>query len=334
MTPILEVHDLVTRFYTEDGVVHAVNGVSYKLNRGESIGIVGESGSGKSVSVMSMLGLIPTPPGRIERGEVRYDDVDLLKISPEALRNIRGKEIAMIFQDPMTSLNPVITVGLQLTEALHEHFGTSEKDATERAVEILNTVGIPNARDRLNDYPHQFSGGQRQRLMIAMALTCNPSILIADEPTTALDVTIQAQIVELIKQLKESMGMAIIWITHDLGVVAGLVDKMIVMYAGYIVEEASVRKLYKETSHPYTKGLLESIPILDAKKKKRLATIKGLPPNLLEEPTYCPFAPRCPFAIEKCLEENPPLFTIAEDHKSACWRWEDVRKAERFGVES
>ena len=331
MSHLLEVRNLVTRFYTEDGIVHAVNGISYTLNEGESMAIVGESGSGKSVGVMSLIGLIPSPPGRVENGEVIYNERDLLKISAEELRRLRGREIAMIFQDPMTSLNPVLTIGRQLTESLKLHLGMGDEAAKERAVETLRLVGIPNARDRLTDYPHQFSGGQRQRIMIAMALLCNPSVLIADEPTTALDVTIQAQIVELVKQLQEKLGMAIIWITHDLGVVAGMVEKVAVMYAGFIVEQAPVRDLYNQPSHPYTLGLLESIPQLDQKEQNRLASIKGLPPDLLQEPNHCPFAPRCPFVIDKCWEENPPLHQVAPNHTSACWRWEDVREIGHFG---
>ena len=331
MSHLLDVRNLVTRFYTEDGIVHAVNGISYTLDEGESMAIVGESGSGKSVGVMSLMGLIPNPPGRVENGEVIYNDRDLLKISPEEMRRLRGREIAMIFQDPMTSLNPVLTIGRQLTESVKLHLGMGDEAAKERAVETLRLVGIPNARDRLSDYPHQFSGGQRQRIMIAMALLCNPSVLIADEPTTALDVTIQAQIVELVKQLQEKLGMAIIWITHDLGVVAGMVEKVAVMYAGFIVEQAAVRDLYKHPSHPYTLGLLESIPQLDQKGQNRLASIKGLPPDLLQEPTHCPFAPRCPFVIDKCWQENPPLFQVAPNHASACWRWEDVREIGHFG---
>ncbi|MCB8945373.1 MAG: ABC transporter ATP-binding protein [Ardenticatenaceae bacterium] len=331
MSHLLEVRNLVTRFYTEDGIVHAVNGISYTLDEGESMAIVGESGSGKSVGVMSIMGLIPNPPGRVENGEVIYNDRDLLKISPEEMRRVRGREIAMIFQDPMTSLNPVLTIGRQLTESLKLHLGMGDEEAKERAVETLRLVGIPNARDRLTDYPHQFSGGQRQRIMIAMALLCNPSVLIADEPTTALDVTIQAQIVELVKQLQEKLGMAIIWITHDLGVVAGMVEKVAVMYSGYIVEQAPVRDLYKQPAHPYTLGLLESIPQLDQKERARLASIKGLPPDLLQEPAHCPFAPRCPFVVNKCWEENPPLMQTAPNHLAACWRWEEVRKIGHFG---
>lgn len=282
--PILEVSDLVTRFYTEDGIVHAVNGISYTLKEGESMALVGESGSGKSVGVLSIMGLIPDPPGKVEAGEVLYNGRDLLKLSANEMRQVRGRDIAMIFQDPMTSLNPVLTVGQQLTEALRLHLGMNEEQADVRAAELLRIVGIPDSSDRLNDFPHQFSGGQRQRIMIAMALSCNPSILIADEPTTALDVTIQAQIVDLVKRLQEELGMAIIWITHDLGIVAGMVDKVSVMYAGFIVEQGPVRDVYKKTSHPYTLGLLESIPKLDSKEKTRLYTIKGLPPIYSKNP--------------------------------------------------
>jgi oligopeptide transport system ATP-binding protein len=331
-TPVLEVQDLVTRFYTEDGIVHAVNGISYTLAEGESMAIVGESGSGKSVGVMSIMGLIPSPPGKVEQGVVLYNGRDLVHLPAEELRQIRGREIAMIFQDPMTSLNPVLTVGRQLTESLMLHLNMSTAQAEERAAEMLSIVGLPNARDRLQDYPHQFSGGQRQRIMIAMALSCNPSILIADEPTTALDVTIQAQIVELVKKLQAELGMAIIWITHDLGVVAGMVQKVAVMYSGFIVELAPVHGLYKDTSHPYTLGLLKSIPQLDAKERTRLFSIDGLPPDLLNAPTHCPFAPRCSFAIDKCWQENPPLFPVSPDHTAACWRWEEVRAQSHAGV--
>ncbi|MCL4262836.1 MAG: ABC transporter ATP-binding protein [Anaerolineae bacterium] len=333
MAPLLDVRNLVTRFYTEDGVVYAVNGISYTLDEGESMAIVGESGSGKSVGVMSIMGLIPSPPGRVEGGEVWYAGRDLVKLTQEELRQLRGNEIAMIFQDPMTSLNPVLTVGLQLTESLELHLNMSNAQAKERAVEMLELVGIPNAADRLEDYPHQFSGGQRQRLMIAMALSCNPSILIADEPTTALDVTIQAQIIELVQKLQKELGMAIIWITHDLGVVAGMVQKLAVMYAGFIVEYGDVNELYKHTSHPYTLGLLNSIPKVDAKERTRLASIEGLPPDLLIEPKYCPFAPRCAFAVEQCWAENPPLISVAPAHSAACWRWEAVRsQSAKVGV--
>ena len=326
MTHLLEVNNLVTRFYTEAGVVHAVNGISYTLDEGESMGIVGESGSGKSVGVLSIMGLIPSPPGKVEDGEVLFGDRDILKLPDEQMRRVRGREIAMIFQDPMTSLNPVLTIGRQMTESLKLHLGMNDEQAKQRAVEMLELVGIPNAEDRLSDYPHQYSGGQRQRVMIAMGLSCNPSVIIADEPTTALDVTIQAQIVELFKQLQEKLGMAVIWITHDLGVVASLVEKVAVMYSGFIVEMASVHDLYQDTSHPYTLGLLESLPKVDAKTKKRLVPIQGLPPDLLKEPNQCPFAPRCRYVIDHCWEENPPLKPVAPDHYAACWRWEDARQ--------
>lgn len=331
MTHLLEVQDLETKFYTEDGVVHAVNGISYTLDEGESMAIVGESGCGKSVGVLSVMGLIPSPPGRVEGGKAIYNGRDILAISPAEMRKIRGREIAMIFQDPMTSLNPVLTIGRQMTEALRLHLGMSDAQAKERAAEMLELVGIPQGADRLSDYPHQFSGGMRQRVMIAMALSCNPSLLIADEPTTALDVTIQAQIVELVKQLQVKLGMAIIWITHDLGVVAGMVEKVSVMYAGLIIEQGPVKDIYKKPSHPYTLGLLHSLPKLDAKKQKRLASIKGLPPDLLQDIKLCPFAPRCPYAIDKCWEENPPLFNAGPNHKTACWRWEEVRNVAFFG---
>ncbi len=331
MARLLEVEDLVTRFYTEDGVVHAVNGISYTLDEGESMAIVGESGCGKSVSVLSVMRLIPSPPGRIDGGKVIYNDRNLLNVSDEEMRSVRGREIAMIFQDPMTSLNPVLTIGRQMTEGLKLHLGMNDSQAKARAAEMLELVGIPSAADRLPDYPHQFSGGMRQRVMIAMALSCNPSLLIADEPTTALDVTIQAQIVELMKQLQEKLGMAIIWITHDLGVVAGMVEKVAVMYAGYIVEMALVGDLYKKRNHPYTLGLYESLPKIDQREKERLATIQGLPPDLLQEPTQCPFAPRCPYTIDKCWEENPPLMPSGPEHYTACWRWEKIREDMHFG---
>jgi len=298
------------------------------------MGLVGESGCGKSVSVLSLMRLIPQPPGRIDAESIIYggpNGRDLMHVSDEEMRSIRGREIAMIFQDPMTSLNPVLSIGRQMTEALKLHLGMNDHQAKERSAEMLDMVGIPNALDRLSDYPHQFSGGQRQRIMIAMALSCNPSLLIADEPTTALDVTIQAQIVELVKQLQEKLGMAIIWITHDLGVVAGMVEKLAVMYAGFIVELGSVETVYKRRNHPYTLGLLESIPSMDEKDKKRLASIKGLPPDLLTEPKFCPFAPRCPFVVDQCWQENPPLMPSGSNHFTACWRWEKIGEDTRFG---
>lgn len=323
MTQLLDVKNLVTRFYTKEGTVHAVNGVSYTLDKGESMAIVGESGSGKSVSVLSIMGLIPNPPGKVEEGEVNFNGRNLLQLSSREVRNIRGREIAMVFQDPMTSLNPVLTIGLQLTEALKRHLNSNAEDAKNRAIELLDLVGIPNAAERITDFPHQFSGGQRQRIGIAMALLCNPSLLIADEPTTALDVTIQAQIMELVSHLQEQLGMAIIWITHDLGVVAGLVEKVAVMYGGFFVEMAPVHDLYERTSHPYTLGLLESIPTIEG-GDEQLIPIPGLPPDLLQEPEGCPFAPRCRFVIDRCWEENPALQTVSQDHQSACWRWEDI----------
>ncbi len=335
MAPLLDVKNLVTRFYTEQGVVNAVNGITYSLAEGESLGIVGESGSGKSVGVMSLIGLIPSPPGRVENGEVMFHGRDLLKLRPAEIRHVRGREITMIFQDPMTSLNPVLTIGRQMTEGLKLHLGMNDSQARKRAVEMLDLVGLPNADDRLNDYPHQFSGGQRQRIMIAMALSTNPSLLIADEPTTALDVTIQAQIVELVKELQEKLGMAIIWITHDLGVVARMVERLAVMYAGFIVETGSVWDIYDRPAHPYTLGLLQSLPKVDASQQQRLASIEGLPPDLRQEFNHCPFAPRCPYVIDKCWEENPPLMSTGRDQQSACWRWETVvEEPSRFGVEA
>ncbi|MEZ4634085.1 MAG: ABC transporter ATP-binding protein [Caldilineaceae bacterium] len=319
MAKLLEVKNLKTQFFTQDGVVHAVNGISYEVGQGETVAIVGESGSGKSVGVMSLIRLIPEPPGKIVDGEVWFDGQDLLKLNEEELRRIRGNRIAMIFQDPMTSLNPVLTIGRQITEAIELHLRLSRDEARKRAVELLELVGIPGASSRLDDYPHQFSGGMRQRVMIAMGLSCNPQLLIADEPTTALDVTIQAQIVDLVERLKEELGMAIIWITHDLGVVAGMADRVIVMYSGFIVEEAQVDALYAQPRHPYTLGLLRSIPRLDLGRQKRLIPIEGLPPDLLDPPSHCPFAPRCPFQIEKCWQENPTLMDVGAGHRSACW---------------
>ncbi len=316
---LLDVRGLDTQFKTPDGMVHAVNGVSFGLNEGETLGIVGESGCGKSVTMLSLLKLIPSPPGKITAGTALYYGHDLLKMSNEEIRNIRGAQISMIFQDPMTSLNPVLTIGLQLTEPLVLHLGMDKKQAAARAVELLDMVGIPNAKDRLSDYPHQFSGGMRQRVMIAMALSCSPAILIADEPTTALDVTIQAQIIELAKRLRDELGMAIIWITHDLGVVAGLAQRVLVMYGGYIIEQALVRDLYSNPQHPYTRGLMGSLPRVDEKGHPRLVSIDGQPPVLYEKPEHCPFVPRCKYAIERCWKENPVLELVEPDHSVACW---------------
>jgi oligopeptide transport system ATP-binding protein len=319
MTELLNVQDLKTHFQTGDGTIHAVNGVSFHLNAGETLGIVGESGCGKSVTVMSMLRLIQSPPGKVVGGKAMYNQRDLLQMSNEEIRQIRGSKISMIFQDPMTSFNPVLTIGRQMTESLEEHMGMPLKAAQERAIEMLKMVGIPNPGERINDYPHQFSGGMRQRVMIAMALTCDPQILIADEPTTALDVTIQAQIVELVVRLRDSLGMAIIWITHDLGIIAGLADRVAVMYAGYIIEEAGVEELYQHPQHPYTIGLLGSLPRVDKTMHKSLVSIEGMPPVLFEDPAYCPFAARCKFQVERCLVENPVLLPVDVDHRAACW---------------
>ncbi len=318
-TTLLDVRGLKTRFYTQDGVVKAVNGISYKLNEGETLGIVGESGCGKSVGVMSLMRLIPEPPGKITEGEAHFMGRDLLKMDKEAIRGVRGKEMAMIFQDPMTSLNPVLTVGRQITEALELHMGMNKHQAVDRAIELLEMVNIPAAADRIGDYPHQFSGGMRQRAMIAMALSCMPQILIADEPTTALDVTIQAQIVELVKRLRDELGMAIIWITHDLGVIAGLAERVVVMYAGFIVEQASVNDLYGSPTHPYTLGLLGSLPRIDMLRDDKLDSIEGMPPDLIALPEGCPFAARCDFVIDRCLKDNPALTPVAPGHKVACW---------------
>jgi len=327
LTVLMEVKDLTTRFHTEEGTVYAVNGVSYTLNEGETLGVVGESGCGKSVHALSIMGLIPKPPGEIPKGEVIFRGRDLLKLSKNQQRLVRGAEIAMVFQDPMTSLNPVLTVGRQITEALKLHLGMDNEQARARAAELLSMVGIPAARERLDDYPHQFSGGMRQRAMIAMGLSCNPQLLIADEPTTALDVTIQAQILDLVRRLRDKIGMAMIWISHDLGVVAGLADTVQVMYAGYIVERGSAKAVYRDSRHPYTKGLLGSLPRLD-QKNERLFSIEGAPPDMRYLPKGCPFAPRCVYRIDKC-EENPPLLPVPEGesgHVMACWV--DVRSEE------
>jgi oligopeptide transport system ATP-binding protein len=317
--PLLDVKDLRTQFFTQDGVVQAVNGISFHVDQGETLGIVGESGCGKSVSVLSVMRLIPQPPGKIVDGQVLFDGSDLLELSGDEIRRVRGNQIAMIFQDPMTSLNPVLTIGRQIGEALELHLGMNRESARKRTAELLEMVGIPLAAARLDDYPHQFSGGMRQRAMIAMALACNPQLLIADEPTTALDVTIQAQIVDLVKRLRDDIGMAVIWITHDLGVVAGLADRMMVMYAGFVVEEAPVREVYANPRHPYTIGLLGSLPRLDAVRSDKLASIEGLPPDLIALPEGCPFEARCTYAIEKCKTERPELESVGPKHRIACW---------------
>ena len=284
MGTLLQVKDLQTQFFTQDGVVKAVNGVSFSLDEGETLGIVGESGCGKSVTVLSIMRLIPNPPGKIVGGQVLFDGEDLLKVDDEEIRRVRGNKIAMIFQDPMTSLNPVLTICRQISESLELHLNMSKDAARKRSIELLELVGIPEAAKRIDDYPHQFSGGMRQRVMIAMGLSCNPQLLIADEPTTALDVTIQAQIIDLVKRLQRELGMAVIWITHDLGVVAGMCKRVIIMYAGNIIEQAPVEEVYANPRHPYALGLLASIPRLDAVRKSKLTPIEGLPPDLIDMP--------------------------------------------------
>ncbi len=327
MNVLMEVKDLHVRFATEEGSVYAVNGISYKLHEGETLGVVGESGSGKSVHSLAIMGLVPSPPATIE-GDVTFRGRSLFKLNRSEMRHIRGAEIAMVFQDPMTSLNPVLTIGRQITEVLKLHLGMDNEQARHRAAELLSMVGIPMADRRLGDYPHQFSGGMRQRAMIAMALSCNPQLLIADEPTTALDVTIQAQIVDLVRRLRDKIGMSMIWITHDLGVVAGVADTLQVMYAGKAVERAPVREVFKDTRHPYSLGLLGSLPRLD-RKNQELSSILGSPPDMSDPPKGCPFAPRCPYVIDRCSQEEPPLRPVDgghPEHLTACWV--DVRTAE------
>ena len=316
---VLSVSGLRTVFHTRDGVVHAVNDVSFELKSGELLGVVGESGCGKSVTMMSLLQLLPRPPAEIVSGEVLFGGRDLLRLDERDLRDVRGGDIGFVFQDPLTSLNPVFTIGFQLIEPLRLHMGLSRSAARDRAIELLELVGIPSASARMNDYPHQFSGGMRQRVMIAIALACDPKLLIADEATTALDVTVQAQILELIKELREKLGMSIIWITHDLGVIAGIADRVAVMYGGRIVEYADVATLYSDPRHPYTRALLATLPDHEG-TKTRLLTIEGQAPNLLEYPRSCPFAVRCSHRHSRCDAENPPLFEIVDSsHYSACW---------------
>ncbi len=315
---VLDVRDLNTVFKTRSGEVHAVNHVSFSLQKGELLGVVGESGSGKSVTMMSLIGLLPSPPAEVRAGEVLFDGRDLLKTDADTLRDIRGARIGFVFQDPMTSLNPVFTVGFQLREPLMRHMGLNKKAANKRAVELMDLVGIPDADQRLKDYPHQFSGGMRQRVMIAIALACDPEVLIADEPTTALDVTIQAQILELVKELRQKLGMAIIWITHDLGVIAGIADRVIVMYGGQVVEQAPVRELFKNPAHPYTKALLETIPHVRGARAEKLNVIEGQPPMLGAVPTACPFRDRCSVAIDICARENPARRAVGAGHDAAC----------------
>ena len=324
--PILEVKNLKTQFQTQDGVVRAVDDVSFYVMPGETLGVVGESGCGKSITGLSIMRLIPSPPGKIVAGEVLFNGDDILRMSDEQVRSIRGNDIAMIFQDPMTSLNPVLTINRQISEALQLHMGMNKGQARERTVELLRMVGIPNAEERVDQYPHQFSGGMRQRVMIAMALSCNPKLLIADEPTTALDVTIQAQILDLMRTLQTERDTGVILVTHSMGVVAGMADRIQVMYAGHIVETASTEEIFANPRHPYTVGLLKSIPRLDAQRKEKLEPIRGLPPDLIDLPDMCPFVPRCNYAREKCEQKNPPLLEVNPGHWSACWFWEEVSK--------
>jgi oligopeptide transport system ATP-binding protein len=320
MAKLLEVKNLRTHFFTEEGVVRAVDGVSWHLDEGETLALVGESGCGKSVTAMSILRLIPNPPGRIVDGEIIFDGRDLLKVSDSEMRSIRGNQIAMVFQEPMTSLNPVLTIGAQIRESIELHMGLGESEATARAIELLELVGIPEAAQRITDYPHQFSGGMRQRVMIAMALSCNPKLLIADEPTTALDVTIQAQILEIMANLSQEFQTAVLVITHNLGVVARYADRVNVMYAGTIVESGTAVDVFKRARHPYTVGLLESVPRLDEIEHRRLATIEGQPPLLVDPIPGCPFEPRCDWAIDRCKTEPPPLEEKEPGHAAACWR--------------
>ena len=320
MGKLLEVKNLQTHFLTRGGVVRAVDGVSWDVEEGETVALVGESGCGKSVTALSIMRLVAPPAGRIVGGQVVFKGRDLLTLGEEEMRRVRGREIGMIFQEPMTSLNPVLTIGRQLTEGLEIHLGMSGDDAKRRAAELLGTVGISDPARRLGQYPHQFSGGMRQRMMIAMALACDPALVLADEPTTALDVTIQAQILELMKDLARRLGVAMLIITHNLGVVARYADRVNVMYAGRIIERATARELYGRPLHPYTLGLLRSVPRLDEPRRARLAPIDGQPPDLTRLPPGCAFAPRCAFVVERCGREAPPLAAVGDgDHVSACW---------------
>ena len=326
MPKLLEIEDLRTQFFTSAGTVRAVDGISYTVEKGESVAIVGESGCGKSVSALSILRLIPNPPGRIVGGRIRFKGTDLLELSDVEIRAVRGRRIAMVFQEPMTSLNPVLTIGLQLTETLTHHLGMSQAAARARAVELMGMVGISDPERRLKQYPHHFSGGMRQRVMIAMALCCEPELIIADEPTTALDVTIQAQILELMKDLTKRLGVALIIITHNLGVVARYADRVNVMYAGKIIERGSALDIYHRTMHPYTLGLLHSVPRLDQPRKAKLDPIEGQPPDLARLDDGCAFRPRCRYAVERCATEIPPLEPVTDGHLSACWQKDELHR--------
>jgi peptide/nickel transport system ATP-binding protein/oligopeptide transport system ATP-binding protein len=326
--PVLEVSDLRTVFATRDGAVHAVNGVSFAVAEGEILGVVGESGSGKSVTMMSLMGLLPSPPAEIVGGSILYQGREVRDMSPREIRSLRGGEIGFVFQDPMTSLNPVFTVGFQIMEPIRKHMGLSKAAARQRAADLLALVGIPDARARLDDYPHQFSGGMRQRAMIAMALSCDPKVLIADEPTTALDVTIQAQILEIVRELRQRLGTGIVWITHDLGLVAGIADRVMVMYAGLVVEQGPVAAIFSRTQHPYTRALLATVPSVTDGRQARLRTIEGQPPILTAAPVSCPFAPRCRHAFDRCHRENPPRIPVGNGHDVACW-WDPATDGAR-----
>jgi oligopeptide transport system ATP-binding protein len=323
---LLEVRDLRTHFKTDAGIVKAVDGISFTLNEGETIGIVGESGSGKSVTNLSIMRLIQSPPGKIVGGEILFEDKDILKLSQRELRHIRGNEISMIFQDPMTSLNPFLKISTQMVETIRLHQNISRKDALAKSIDMLKLVGIPAAEERIHNYPHQFSGGMRQRVMIGMALSCEAKILIADEPTTALDVTIQAQILELIQELAKKLNTAVILITHDLGVVAGMCDSVCVMYAGKIVEKAKTEKLYAHPAHPYTDGLIQSVPRLDKAHDGKLFSIKGQPPNVIDLPDCCPFHPRCHKVMEVCKIHYPPTTDLGDGHEVSCWLYIDKKE--------
>jgi oligopeptide transport system ATP-binding protein len=335
---LLEVDDLVVRFRTHEGTIHAVNGISFEVEAGETLGLVGESGCGKSVTNLAIMRLLPRPAGRVERGQVRFDGIDLVKLDEDDMRRVRGKEIAMIFQDPMTSLNPVLTIEEQMVETIRAHRKVSVDEARQRAIELLGMVGIPNAGDRLGSFPHQFSGGMRQRVMIAIALALEPKLMIADEPTTALDVTIQAQVLEILQRLTTESGTALILITHDLGVVAGMAQRINVMYAGYIIETALTDQLFEEPSHPYTVGLLHSIPRVDEEQQSALLPIEGAPPDQRRAPVGCPFAPRCAWRLDICWREMPPLVPLvpgsqvvasgpAASHQAACHNRPTIEEA-------
>ncbi|MFQ5785344.1 MAG: ABC transporter ATP-binding protein [Alphaproteobacteria bacterium] len=325
MTKLLEIEDLRVEFQSAQGIVKAVDGLTYHVEQGETVAVVGESGCGKSVSALAILGLVPSPPGRVTGGSIRFEGSDLLKLSDEDIRKVRGREIAMVFQEPMTSLNPVLNIETQLTETMRHHLGMTRAQAWDRAVELLGMVSISEPERRLKQYPHHFSGGMRQRVMIANALSCEPKLIVADEPTTALDVTIQAQILELMKELTSRLGVALVLITHNLGVVARYADRINVMYAGKIVETGTTERLYANPSHPYTVGLMGSVPRIDSRRGDRLTPIDGQPPDLARLDGGCAYRPRCTLAAEECAKSFPPLEALDEAHRSACFRKDAIR---------